>query len=216
MMGFRYAALTVLAASLGACAFPVRYALRDTPAYSLSVWLDKESLLDPEDALKSCAEWLPKGVVCRLAEDEDSADVRVSAADDECLPDKDGMRTLALAFRGGRIVFNSRCFRQSDGSYDRHMFRAVMTHELGHEIGIWTHVPGDCDKDTPKHPNGQQVCGIAVMNKTYDGSVWFITVIDAMAFDMRDRANSSLSPLVAGDREGSSTNEPPYCVYRAK
>jgi len=216
MAGFRCAVLIALAASLCACAFPVRYALRDTPAYSLSVWLDKAPLLDPEDALKGCAEWLPKGVVCRLAESEETADVRVNAADDECLPDKEGMRTLAIAFRGGRIIFNARCFRHSDGSYDRHMFRAVMTHELGHEIGIWLHIPGDCAKDTPKHLNGQPVCGIAVMNKTYDGSVWFVTVVDAMAFDLRDQANSSLSPLVAGDRGPSTKNEPPYCVYRAK
>lgn len=210
-------AALIMAVSFCSCAAPVRYALRDTPAYSLSVWLDKSPLLDPADAIQGCSEWLPKGVVCRLTADEEAAAVRVYAAeDDQCLPDKDGLRTLAYAFRDGHIIFNSRCFRSSGGGFNRPMFRAVMTHELGHVIGIWGHVPEDCRPDTPRHPNGQQVCGIAIMNKTYDDDVWFITVVDAMAFDIRDQDHSALAPLNTGENAAAPKNEPPYCVYRTK
>lgn len=214
MADIRLFSIAVLA-SLMSCAAPVRYALMDRPAYSLTVWLEKDPLLERDDALKGCNEWRSKGVVCRLTEREDEADVRVSTADGECLTDEDGYRTLAIAYRDGRIVFNSRCFRKS-GGYDRHMFRSVMTHELGHEIGIWQHIPKDCAKDTPRHSNGQPVCGIAVMNKTYDDDVWFVTVIDAMAFDLRDQEQSSLRPLDSGQSVRGPKLEMPYCIYRAK
>src|SRR5512136_1190981 len=110
MFNIRLLALAAAAAFVS-CAGPIRYARTDTPAYSLSIWLEEAPLLDREDALKGCAEWLPKGVVCRPAESEETADVRVSVSDQECLADDDGYRTLAIAYQSGRIVFNSRCFR---------------------------------------------------------------------------------------------------------
>jgi hypothetical protein len=59
------------------------------------------------------------------------------------------------------------------------MFQAVMGHEVGHELGIWEHVPPDCKK-------GVTICGRALMNPTYDPDVDYITPIDALAFDARN------------------------------
>jgi hypothetical protein len=202
------------------CAGPKRYTRNEKVSFTLRLWVDDHKALSRPDALKGCEEWLPKGVQCVLAEDELFADVRVSVDDSACVPGDDGKRTLALAYKGGNVTFIMKCFEKADGTYDLHQFRAVMTHEIGHEIGIWNHVPEECDgKDEPKpikHFGGKEVCGQAVMNRYYDKDVWFVTEIDSLAFDMRDleysviyrsRADGSVPPVERPRPAG------PDCVY---
>jgi len=209
-------ACTALTLTLCACAGPVRYARQDPPAYSLALWVDaRHALLDPADALKGCSEWLPKGVICDLAADRDSADVVIGLHEASCTADKDGYRTLALAYRAdSRIEFIADCFRHG-GGYDRHMFRAVMTHEIGHVIGIWRHVPKKCDHRAPEGSLERAVCGIAVMNPIYDSDVAFVTVIDSLAFDARSTDDSALVPLSRED-DDPPADSVPTCTYRVK
>jgi len=208
-------ALTALAAAACSCAGPVRYARVDAPAYSLSIWVDRSPLLDPADALQGCSEWLPKGVVCRLAPDKGSADVAVVLSDEDCVADKEGYRVLARAFRDSHIEFVAGCFRQS-GGYDRQMFRGVMTHEIGHVLGIWRHPPVKCDGGAPAGSFERTVCGIAVMNAIYDHDVAFVTVIDAVAFDARSTDDSALQPLGTAPTGAAKPADVPTCTYRLK
>jgi len=209
-------ACAALTAALLSCAGPVRYLRQDPPAYSLSLWIDvRHGLLDPEDALKGCAEWRAKGVACAMAADRDSADVVISLSDAACLPDKDGYRTLAWAFRDdSHIEFVADCFRRG-GGYDRGLFRSVMTHEIGHVVGIWRHVPLKCDPKAPEGSLDRSVCGIAVMNPLHDDDVDFVTVIDSLAFEARSVDSSALVPL---NREAGGPSAPaaPTCTYRTK
>lgn len=216
MTDIRYAIGAVLAASFCACAGPVRYVRLDPPAYSLSLWIeDHHALLDPADALQGCSEWAAKGVICRLATDRNSADVVIRLSDEACVADKEGYRALARAFRAdGHIEFIADCFRRSDG-YDRPMFRGVITHEIGHVIGIWRHVPEKCDSGAPEGSPDRDVCGIAVMNPVYDNDVTFITVIDGLAFDARSTDNSALVPL-SQEAAGPAAGTVPTCTYRMR
>ncbi len=211
MLNLRPACVLVL---LSACAAPMRYAGMDEPRYSLSLHLGPSPLLDREDSLRGCDEWLPKGVICRTVKAGERADIEVSIDDSPCVPGKDGMYTLALAYHDGRIVFMEKCFKTHDG-YDRKKFRAVMTHEIGHQVGIWKHVPPECSAEALRHPNGSQVCGSAVMNALMHEDITFVTVIDGLAFDLRSEDINALSPLnVARQRDWNG--EVPTCVYRSK
>ncbi len=218
-MAIRYAILAVAAAlTCTACGpDPVPYEPYDQPAFSLSVWLDPaKPLLDPSDSLDGCSKWLAKGVVCRIVETQAEADVKVWTNDEPCEKDEKGNYTLAVAYGNGNIVFNSLCLGKP-GDYNRHRFRAVMTHELGHTVGIWEHVPNDCDDEHLTHPSGQPICGVAVMNPMIDDDVYFVTVIDALAFDVRDEEMCRLHPLpTSAKRMALITSSSPICTFRSR
>ena len=206
---------TLAAATLAGCAAgPIRYVPTDKPAYTLSLWLAKKPLLDPVDVLASCNEWQVKGVTCRLAASRQTADVVIDVGAMPCHVDGDGNRTLAYSTRDGHIVLFSSCFEQR-GRYDYRRLRTVITHEIGHVMGIWDHVPAECDgAATPpplKHPSGRAVCGAALMNLQYDRDVPFVTDIDGLAFDLRDTVRTRLKPLAIrptiGHRDSSFTDQ---------
>jgi len=209
----RLSLLAAAAAMLGSCAAAVRYARIDPPAYALTVWLADDPLLDPVDALRGCMEWRAKGVVCRLTMDPARADVRVTVDDGPCVEDDKGLHTLALAYHGGSVVFNKKCFAVGS-DYGRKMFRTVMTHEIGHEAGIWEHVPPKCDAKAARH-DGRPICGRAVMNPLCDPDVNFVTVPDALAFDARGGADNALRPLDVADGRPAADDRP-ICVYHGK
>ena len=218
-MRSRYAffAFAALASASLSCAGVKRYTRHEPARYSLLLWVEDHPSLSKPDALKGCQEWAPKGVQCALAESKERADIRVTADMKACIPDEKGKRTLALAYKGGDVVFMMQCFRKSDDTYDVHEFRAVMTHEVGHEIGVWEHVPEDCDdKEQPAIvlPDGKKVCGQAVMNPYYEEKIWFVTEIDSLAFDIRDLEYSVVTPL-GSDANPRERPKPagPDCTY---
>ena len=150
-----------------------------------------------------------------------TADIRIYAEDDVCVvkddngtpddPKDDRMATtLAWAYSGGDIKMMMRCLTQKDGVYDAHQFAAVVTHEVGHQLGIWEHVPylPKCE-DAKTHPTGAKVCGKAVMNPYYDEDVDYVTDVDALAFDMRDPKYSVLVSDVP-------PKDLPDCIFRAR
>jgi hypothetical protein len=179
---------------------------------AVRIWVADHPRLPRADALAGCRVWAPVGLVCAITDDPELADIRVHALDGPCVRNEDGRRTLAVAYsEGHRVEFNTRCFMDGD-RFDAHMFRAVMGHEIGHELGIWTHVPEDCeDGDVRAHPAGRRVCGQAIMNPYYDKDVHFMTPIDALAFDLRD-LNYAAVEIV--DPPPVDAPDGPSCVYR--
>jgi len=107
-----------------------------------------------------------------------------------------------------------KCFKTGSG-YDQKKFRAVMTHEIGHQVGIWRHVPLSCKGEPLRHPSGALVCGSAVMNAVLDGDITYVTVIDGLAFDLRNQDVNSLRPLNF-ELMRNELGQLPTCVYRSK
>lgn len=209
------AASAALSVSCGGSA--VRYAVPpNAPAprpLPVRIWAERTPLLPPVDLLAGCDVWASKGVVCSLTQDRSDADVRVYARAG-CATQKDGLRTLALSYEGGNIEMRTDCFAH-DGSYDLHEFRAVFGHEIGHQLGIWTHVPLKCSAAEKRLPLNLRRCGVAIMNPIYDKDVYFITVADARAFDLRDTSMSVV--FDHGDRPSTPHRaDTPICVYRGK
>ncbi len=184
------------------------------------VWIETSENLPPDELLKACEGWAAKGVRCVLSQDIRLSDVQVYDDEkNECKEDKDGMKTVATAYGGGKIEMFTPCMRGwwPFKSLDMKQVRAVFMHEIGHQLGIWDHVPDDCDpkKIDPKkavlrtHPNGRQVCGQAVMNPAYDSNVTFITEFDGLAFEIRRKDWAVVSDPETPLRD---PNEP-ICTY---
>jgi|SRR5687768_12836370 len=194
------------------CAGIPRYAdpaARGTPRFYVHLWV--QDGLSAEDADAGCEIWGEKGVACIIVRDPELADIRVYADRRPCVPHGDGLRTLAEAWQGGKVVFYTSCFM--DGTtFDRHQFRAVMGHEVGHEIGVWEHVSLECNDRCQRHPGGTAICGRALMNPLYDKDVSFLTPADSLAFDVRDPMISVL--VEVADRPAPP--ETPSCVYRTQ
>ena len=208
-MAWLLSGLSVLILS---CASIPRYVdpvARGDPRFLVRVWV--EPGLSADDARAGCEIWREKGVACRMVDEPEDADIRVSADPRPCVANEDGRRTLAEAWQGGRVVFYTACFA-SEGGFDRHQFRAVMGHEVGHEIGIWEHVPPECDDHALRHPGGARVCGRALMIPLYDKDVSFMTPVDGLAFDVRDPMISVLIDVADKVPEP----EGPSCVYRTR
>jgi hypothetical protein len=178
----------------------------------IKIWAEPSPNFDRNALLEGCNVWLVKGVSCELVDQDWKAHIRVY--DDpkaECKTDGDSSYALAVAYEGGKIVMMTPCMRKwlGFGGIRREMFQTVFSHEVGHELGIWDHVPESCDPKDLKprkvkvdgktntytqvikvHPNGQPICGQALMNPAYEPGVDVPTEIDALAFDVRDLTNS--------------------------
>lgn len=188
-------------------------------SYTISVWIEADPRMPKDVVLKGCAEWKAKRVTCVETASRELAQVRVYADDGECVvkddndtpddPKDDRMRTtLAWAYWGGDIKMMMRCLTHEGPAYDAHQFAAVVTHEVGHQLGVWSHVPypPKCE-EAKTHPSGKAVCGTAVMNPYYNKEVDYVTEIDALAFDVRDPKYSILVSDVPH-------KDHPDCVYR--
>jgi len=187
--------------------------------YEIAVWVQSDARMPKDVVFKGCAAWLSKNVTCVETASKAMADIRIYADDGKCVtkddngtpddPSDDKKRTtLAWAYWGGDIKMMMRCLHHKDGVYDTHQFAAVVTHEVGHQLGIWGHVPypPKCE-DAKTHPSGRKVCGTAVMNPYYNKDVDYVTEIDALAFDVRDASHSVLL-------SDTPTKDSPDCVYQ--
>ncbi len=167
-----------------------------SPAHMLDVWIQETPDLPAPDAIDGCNEWWMEGVACERNYDWETADIRVVADTNPCIRDpKTGRLIFATSYDKGYIVFAVRCLGHAqDGALDIHQFRTVMAHETGHELGIWNHVPKDCDGAAVVHPSGEAVCGPALMNPNYNPEVDDPTKKDGLAFDLRSIGDSVLNP----------------------
>lgn len=172
------------------------------------VWVQDHPFLKRGTVSDGCVVWHPEGVRCRIADDEASADVRVFADDGACVKNDDGSYTLATAYPDRVIVVRMRCFRTAfGGGVDERKLATVMGHEIGHELGVWEHVPKTCDGPHLTHPSDGPVCGRALMNPMYDKEVSFMTVHDHLAFEMRAGGVSLAGGTVA------ASGGAPTCEY---
>lgn len=211
---------TSLAAAVSGCASVPRY-VNPAPAYvfTVHIWVAKHQYLPDEHVLRGCELWAPKGVRCVRVSEPDHADIRVVPAPRFCFPDKEGHRTLAVAYEGGKIEVVLDCFVDEKNKLNAKQFQAVMGHEIGHQMGIWEHVPLDCKEKHSMHPCGKPVCGVALMNPLYDDDVTFITPSDSMAFDLRDRMMSAVEnrePVSAPASPADPSGEKPICELRTR
>lgn len=190
-------------------------------AYEVSVWVQPDARMSKDVVMKGCGKWSAKRVTCVEAPSPEKARIRVYADDGECVikddkgtsdpKDDETHYILAWAYQGGKIRMMMKCLHHDKaGVYDDHQFGAVVTHEVGHQLGIWQHVPRSCkDEDAKTHAaTGRKICGPAVMNPYYHKDIDYVTEIDALAFDERDRDHTVLL-------SDSSPKDTPDCVYEA-
>lgn len=189
--------------------------------YKVQIWIEADPRLPKGLVLKGCSAWKAKNVGCVETASKDFADIRIYADDGTCvlLDDNDTPNdpkddrkhtTLAWAYSGGDIKMMMRCLTHTGDVYDSKQIGGVVTHEVGHQLGIWGHVPypPKCE-DAKTHPSGGKVCGQAVMNPFYDEDVDYVTDIDALAFDLRDPKYS----VLVSDVPAKDT---PDCIFRER
>lgn len=181
-------------------------------AWRLMIWIEDDPRMPADVVLEGCAPWKIMGVTCERTADKAVAAVRVHSDDGACQRWDDKAKrqrtTLAWAFHGGDIKMMMKCLTMERGAVQRRQLAGVVTHEIGHQVGVWEHVPYAC-KDAKIHAASKRpICGIAVMNPYYDPQVVEPTEIDAMAFDERD-------PLYSVLVSSPPPSDAPDCVYFA-
>lgn len=148
--------------------------------------------------MDGCRMWGKHAVRCAEAKYANDADVTVTFVDGPC------GGTLASA-GGGEINVMTRCFMKPDGTPLPHL-KQVFAHEVGHLLGI-DHIVSACDFETLVrektkvdgslqlriHPNGEPICGPAIMNPAYNG-VRDLMRPDDLAFDLRTNGDPVYRP----------------------
>ncbi len=169
----------LLAASAAGCAGVQHYeGPSPTHVVTVRVWVQKHQHLPAADILYGCELWKAKGIRCVQVADRQQSHIQVIPIDRPCMSSPDGSTTLAYASSGGEIAVMTDCFVNDKAVFATKQFRAVVGHEVGHELGIWHHVPEKCEK-------GVTICGPALMNPHNVPNIDFITPIDSLAFDAR-------------------------------
>lgn len=162
------------------------------------VWIQDSPDLPPNTIIAGCNYWNPMKIRCEQTSNRDVANVRIIATPKKC-EDVNGHAALAWAHPDKpEIEFDTDCFKRFFLGLDTGMMERVAAHEIGHELGIWDHIPNSCDpKDLGKehltgrelkikiHPRGLPICGKAVMNPVESG-LKYLTIPDSLAFDLRD------------------------------
>lgn len=161
---------------------------------TILVWVDPHPDVPPELAREACESWRPEGVLCALAASSEEADVRIHAFNGPCEENDDGTYPLGYAVGGGDITLIIECLRRFGGEpIAESALWPTISHEVGHQLGIWTHVPADCeDPGVLDHPEVGPVCGTALMNPMVHRGLVGITLIDHYAYELRDENGSIL------------------------
>ncbi len=170
----------------------------------VAIWLDPKAGLPPEDTLVGCNYWNEMDVRCVMAKNLVEADVVIMSDDHPCSPNGDGTMDIAYASSYRVISVRVDCFYDTKRvtGFDGDEYRSVIAHEIGHELGIWDHVPLACDKKSEQSgAEGARRCGRAIMNPVYDKKVLYLTQADGVAFDQRDSSHTVLPPRAVSDRD---------------
>jgi len=168
---------------------------------TLTLWVQPHDELPPDLARAACASWRPEGVLCETVPDPSEALVRIHAYEGECVEREDGTYALGHATVGGGIVLEIACLRKFGGTpISEEVLWPTVAHEVGHQLGIWHHVPTDCDDpETRTHPERGPVCGPALMNPMMRRGLMGMLYLDHLAYELRDR---DLSVLRLAPHEG--------------
>jgi len=164
-----------LALALGACgddAYDL-YAHEPDSFRTATLWVDPHHEVPAELARQACEAWRPEGVLCELAPDPMVALVRIHMYPGPCEKNEDGSYTLGYASVGGDITLMIECLHRFGGMpIDEDLLWPTIAHEVGHELGIWMHIPPDE--------------GVALMNPKIHEGLYGITVLDHEAYLVRD------------------------------
>lgn len=161
---------------------------------TVTVWVEPHPDVPADLAREACEAWRPEGVLCELAASSEEALIRIRAFTGPCEKREDGMYPLGWATEGGDVTLMIECLRKFGGTpVGKRVLWPVISHEVGHELGVWTHVPTGCeDPEVMTHPELGPVCGAALMNPSVHDGLYGITVIDHAAYDLRDVDHSVL------------------------
>jgi hypothetical protein len=189
--------LLLAAAALGACGDDAFDLYESEPAsfQTVTVWVDPHPDVPAETARQACEAWYPEGVMCELAPSSEEALIRIHAFTGPCMElEMEDTYPLGHASVGGDITLEIECMRKFGGTpIAERVLWPVIAHEVGHELGIWTHVPTDCgDPEVMEHPEGGPVCGQALMNPMIHYGLKGILIEDHYAFELRDEDFSVL------------------------
>jgi Zn-dependent protease with chaperone function len=154
---------------------------------TVRLWLQKSEDLPRKATLEGCEFWKPEGVQCSIVEDADQASIRISLDPRPCKSDI--IFAIAHSRNDGTIALYSDCMRVR-GTMDPNVYRATIAHEIGHQLGIWCHIPASQ--------------GGALMNPLVHEELRGITTLDHEAYAIRDQLVRA-----PGDSEQS-------CVVRTK
>lgn len=191
--------------ALAACGDNLRsydlYEAEPTEFRTATFWVQPHPELPGELVREACEAWRPEGVRCAQVGDPHEALVRIRASEAECVEDADGNYALGRAWVGGEIVLMIACLRKFGGEpIAEEILWPTIAHEVGHQLGIWHHVPTDCDDpEVMTHPEAGPVCGAALMNPMINRGLYGITLHDHHAYALRD---ADLSVLRLDPRAG--------------
>ena len=146
---------------------------------TISVWVQPHADVPAETARQACEAWRPEGVRCALVDDPQEALLRIRAVDGPCEKRDDGQYVLGRAWVGGEVALMIGCLRKFGGTpVGEDLLWPVVSHETGHQLGIWTHVPPED--------------GVALMNPKVHEGLYGITLLDHEAFLAREEDLSIL------------------------
>jgi len=198
--------------------------LAQYPVGTVLVAIKEGSTFEEELIIEGCDKWGAEGLGCHIVDDADVAEIVFRVDSSTCEPDEEGIATLAVAnWETHDVVFLSDCIRYAArNGYDvaemeRAIFVVVVAHELGHHLGIWTHVPPACDDDYVESEDGVPICGPAIMNPHIDARLRAsgITAFDSLAFDRRDRYQSVLDDEDETREKSAHRHSDGGCVLRS-
>lgn len=198
--------LALFAASCARSPIPGEVPSTARPVFVAKIWVQDDPHMPKDLVLDGCALWAPVGVACRLVDKPADAHVRFLPMKDPCVATRRSKSaapkvTIATAHSDGHVEMHVNCIVGADGKLDKTKFATVVGHELGHELGIWDHVPLECDDRDQKYvtlSSGEKLCGEAMMNPDYDDDVTELTDMDGHAFSHRDKVYSIFRPVDLG------------------
>jgi hypothetical protein len=180
---------------------------------TIPIWVQDDPDFGISEAVQGMDLWQPKCLKGKMVATETEAVARIYGSHVACVrDDSSGGYVLAVSAPGGKIVVYLECIHDlfpldSDGHISRLMLKLVLGHELGHESGMWFHVPATCDEtkvasDVEKNLVKAGICGKALMNAFIHQDITAITDFDSQAYDMRDASSSTFPHLVEGMPDG--------------
>lgn len=161
---------------------------------TVTLWVEPHPEVPAALAREACESWRPEGVLCATVDDPLGALVRIRAVEAPCEKREDGSYTLGVAWVGGDVALMIGCLRKFGGTpIDVDLLWPVISHEVGHQLGIWDHVPTSCEEGEPSgHPEAGPACGVALMNPAVRRGLYGITLHDHHAYALRDEDRSVL------------------------
>jgi hypothetical protein len=171
--------------------------------------VDDDPWLPKLEVLRGANFWYDTGVQALLVSDPAEADVHVIPNYDECPPGVKGGVTLAWAHADGSIHVYVRCLSKMGSQVSATKLRTLIAHEMGHQHGVWNHIPNECDGNETVAANGVHVCGKAVMNSSIN-DLQMLSPLDILAFEARDHEVSDIKGTVTTTRSALTAHS---CVY---